>query len=354
MEQQAYPPDLLVHLSKYAPTRTVTPLENFVTEAFAYLLRACASVRDTFLANFCGVKSGAYECTISTQRSFPDGSRPDLFISAGEHRIYIENKVWSDLNQYDVEAGGTIDQIAKYVGAIPESELPVSQVKLITSRPVFGLAGCRREPLVFSPDRDHKRWADVYRMLREDVQPSSTITAFLVDSFCTLLEEHDMAPFEGVGKNLKDIAESYTDISAAARKLQGRLLGRFTSLLDEIFKASGISPGHHSSSAKDPSVAASFNHGRGRFWLVVYFGVERFLLLKLAVYRDSYKGLDPSEIEGLKQNSGYAIDEWKQLCKTLPLPEASGAEAAREQVRCGAEFLKAELAAWERLLASEH
>jgi hypothetical protein len=344
-------PNLLVRLSRYAPTSKATPLENFVTEAFAYLLRACRPVREAFLIRFCGLDVRFGECSVTTQELLPDGSRPDLCIQAGKERVHIENKVWSDLNQYESEAGETIDQIRKYVDAIPESELPTSRVKLITSRPVSGLVECRNGALVFSPARDHIRWARVYTMLTEVANSCTPVGAFLVGNFQALMEEYDMAPFEGVGRNLREIAESYGDVNEAARKLRKRLASEFTTLLDGIIEQSGLPRGRHSFG--DNYVGATVNVGKEGLWLGVYFTVSAFLKLHFLAFPRTYRKLAPDDLSRLRREGGYDIDKDRQLGRSIELPEAAGTAAADEQIRCGAEFLKAEVAVWQELLRRE-
>ena len=71
---------------------------------------------------------------------------------------------------------------------------------------------------------------------------------------------------------------------------------------------------------------------------------ESFLQLKLVAMADVCREIGADRLEKLKQEAGYAIDEWKQLCRILQLSDAPGHDAAREQARRGAGFVKAEVA----------
>jgi hypothetical protein len=52
VEQSESQPGFFIHLSKYAPTRVATPLENFVAKAFAYLLKCCPQARRALSTDF--------------------------------------------------------------------------------------------------------------------------------------------------------------------------------------------------------------------------------------------------------------------------------------------------------------
>lgn len=104
--------NLLVNLSQYAPRENISPTENFITEAFAWLLRNDPDVfqaliqllQDKFQENDSERKDEIIEslnlngeCRISTQENF-DGKFPDMVIESNQNMLVFEHKVWSNLH----------------------------------------------------------------------------------------------------------------------------------------------------------------------------------------------------------------------------------------------------------------
>lgn len=103
---------LLVNISKYAASDKNSPIENFITEAFAWLLRNDPSVREaiaTLLHNKAKEQSleiplvGNSE-RIDTQVNF-NGRYPDMCWESKDHsfRIIFENKIWSELHDSQLD-----------------------------------------------------------------------------------------------------------------------------------------------------------------------------------------------------------------------------------------------------------
>ncbi|TVL33703.1 PD-(D/E)XK nuclease family protein [Shewanella algae] len=103
---------LLVNVSKYAASHQNSPIENFITEAFAWLLKHDDAVRKVFsellaktTVNYAQEISNIFQSVdIETQVNF--GSKfPDLMWTSAEDDfcLIFEHKVWSELhpNQLD-------------------------------------------------------------------------------------------------------------------------------------------------------------------------------------------------------------------------------------------------------------
>lgn len=99
---------LLVNVSKYASSDKTSPTENFITEAFAWLLRNDSDVRGMLsrLLKSKGIgKAVPFEQLVEselldTQVNF-NGKYPDMLWSSldKEWTIIFEHKVWSELHQ---------------------------------------------------------------------------------------------------------------------------------------------------------------------------------------------------------------------------------------------------------------
>lgn len=103
---------LLVNVSKYASSHQTSPIENFITEAFAWLLKYDDEVRDsmdTLLKSKAELKNLAYQplCQsddIETQVNF-GGKYPDLLWNSTDNRfsVIFEHKIWSELHPQQLD-----------------------------------------------------------------------------------------------------------------------------------------------------------------------------------------------------------------------------------------------------------
>lgn len=106
--------NLFSNLSKYAASNTTSPLENFITEAFAWMLQNDSEALET-LINLLKNKLAKnsiqnfdldHEMKVSTQINF-DGVFPDMLIenvgSTNPWHIIFEHKVWSELSENQLQ-----------------------------------------------------------------------------------------------------------------------------------------------------------------------------------------------------------------------------------------------------------
>lgn len=102
--------NLFVSLSQYAPRENTTPTENFITEAFAWLLRNDSEVFQALIKLLQSKLTEdevleSFELTddmhISTQENF-GGKFPDMVIQNStaslKSTLVFEHKVWSNLH----------------------------------------------------------------------------------------------------------------------------------------------------------------------------------------------------------------------------------------------------------------
>ncbi|MFB2729321.1 PD-(D/E)XK nuclease family protein [Shewanella mangrovisoli] len=103
---------LLVNVSKYAASHQNSPIENFITEVFAWLLREDGAVR-TAIADYLQklgeekslpVKPLGDSKQISTQANF-NGKFPDMLWDNQDNDfcIIFEHKVWAELHENQLE-----------------------------------------------------------------------------------------------------------------------------------------------------------------------------------------------------------------------------------------------------------
>ena len=96
---------LLINLRKYRPRENTDPLENFMTEAFAWLLRRNTGFSMHWLESLNEQFDDGEKFMLptedvlwSTQENF-DGKYPDMVASWSQTRIIFEHKVWADLHE---------------------------------------------------------------------------------------------------------------------------------------------------------------------------------------------------------------------------------------------------------------
>lgn len=160
-----------------------------------------------------------------------------------------------------------------------------------------------------------------------------------------------MAPFEGIGGESKETAETHEDVANATTKLHRRLHGRFTTLLDGVLAEAGCEIVRHSSPVTAGTCAgATVKIGKHGAWVGIYFCVEQFLELAFKITPRVLRKPDKDALERLVREHGYALDQWKQQCRTLRLPEASGEQEGRQQIAKGAGFVREQVEIWRPVL----
>ncbi len=135
--------NLYSRLFAYRQRENNTPLENFLTELFAYCLDTDKKFRDAFLKSC--LKISAYaEYEVSTQNDYEKMGRPDIELELDKYYILIENKVDSaegldQLNRYSSilrqYKGDNKEKIVVFLTKLYEQkQLKDKSIKLIAVR----------------------------------------------------------------------------------------------------------------------------------------------------------------------------------------------------------------------------
>ncbi len=161
---------LLESLRKYRPRQSKDPLENFITEAFGWILSNHKNFSAFFLEEISSrlqVKGLDYSnCEWNTQYNF-DGVYPDMVCISNDIAIIFENKTWSDLHK---------DQIKNYRDYAAK-HFKENKVVLITATKYqhaqeYDLALC---------------WSDIYELISKWSNKNNDIP-FIFDDFLKLLK----------------------------------------------------------------------------------------------------------------------------------------------------------------------
>jgi hypothetical protein len=169
---------LFQRLRKRAPTPNRDPLEDFVTESFAWVLEANPELGQEIVRSLTGtsVPAGA-TITWRTQVHLPGTGYVDLVaIVEGGPVLVFEHKVWSNLSP---------NQIGKYRDAMRERHGDRVRTVLVTARRSQWEQGADVNRL----------WSEVYREVETWAAENR---GQLVDDFLALLRSEGLAPAEPV------------------------------------------------------------------------------------------------------------------------------------------------------------
>ncbi|WP_315324557.1 hypothetical protein [Treponema socranskii] len=182
--------DLFSRLFKYKENASNSPLENYLTEQFAYILEYLVEqkseiIGDLFKLFDIPVKNkNLLKIHIKTQwgtwvKRYNHFARPDIKIIVDKSVYFIEAKVESDLNQYE-----DFDQIQLYE-AIDVSPLKNKGVRILTKYQI-----CTKDKIYLFFTKKHKIfWRQIYELISK----SEFKDNILIKNFLHFLEENDMA-----------------------------------------------------------------------------------------------------------------------------------------------------------------
>lgn len=176
---------LLVNLRKYRPRENTDPLENFITEAFAWLLRSSDEVMKAVweLMNdhlTTPVPVPLDDVSISTQENF-NGKFPDMVLSWQGWLLVFEHKTWSELH---------INQLSNY-RSFADNNSDNYRIVLITAK---------RSQHRQSPDAA-LCWEQVFNKLDKikDSVSGDKIT-WAIQDFLKLLKSEGLGPSTPINK----------------------------------------------------------------------------------------------------------------------------------------------------------
>lgn len=163
--------NLLVALSKYRPREGHTPLENFITESFAWILRNNREFASEFLRKLCKQGDSTEIKLIDTQVCL-SGTYPDMVVQTQAGAFLFEHKTFTPLSA---------KQLGKYREFGNQKYGPVRIVLITGSK-----AQHEQNPDIALT------WLDVYQFVM-DAATRLQRSTFLID-FADLLKEHGLGP----------------------------------------------------------------------------------------------------------------------------------------------------------------
>lgn len=198
---------LLESVRKYRPREGKDPLENFITEAFAWILGNHSEFSEYFLDKILIELSipdfgmSGNNCEWLTQTSF-DGFFPDMVCISNGRAIVFENKVWAKLhtnqiNNYKTYAERTFDE--SRVVLITASKSQHSQSA--------DLALC---------------WSDIHRWM-SNWKGMKSDNSFVLHDFVSLLESEGLGPPAPISHEAILSYYSSVNLKSNLRSLIGRV-----------------------------------------------------------------------------------------------------------------------------------
>lgn len=208
---------LLVSLRSYHPRPDRDPLEDFITEAFAWTLRTHPSVESSFLewiddkADVQVPNDDRVDWTWTTQKSL-DGGIADMVVSGGGRTYIFEHKVW------DRAEAKQIDNYRKSIDAEEIVTVLITAAKWKYERP--------EDDSIPDPDV-HTTWASVsqtFSRLEDGVENPTRIQDFiaLLDHEGLgpreILEEPQLRAFNSHQKTLSGLSKLIKELKKQPRK----------------------------------------------------------------------------------------------------------------------------------------
>lgn len=170
---------LLVNLRKYRPRENTDPLENFITEAFAWLLKSSEEVQRAIFNHINGLLESPVSLSfgdiqISTQENF-NGKFPDMVVSWPDCSWVFEHKVWTGLHK---------NQLKNYRSYIAENSNDYRIILITAKRYQFGQ----------NPDAA-LCWEDIFKKLFDlEKYTSDERLAWALADFLALLKSEGLGP----------------------------------------------------------------------------------------------------------------------------------------------------------------
>ncbi len=188
-----------MRLNVFSALAAYAPSENYLTEAFVFVLRFLLehepSLGVPILGRLCGLEDCFEGCepgsiAISTQVSVEAG-RPDIEIRVGDHTlVYAEVKQDAPLGQ---------NQLEYYLSRLRASLVENTQLMLLSRSRITAL-----ETSLAQSDYHHVCWYHVYEWLSA-TEPEGPVSAYLIESFLALLEERKMSMKEVSWEYIKGV-----------------------------------------------------------------------------------------------------------------------------------------------------
>ena len=181
MQRKEKMPGLFDALGRYSPGDGNDPLENFITEGFAWLLNKYPEFSEFFLRHLekklrkkaRQLNVNKYDCEWSTQVNF-NGKRPDMVYRWENKAIVFEHKTWNRLDEYQI----------KNYRDYAECNFDESRIVLITAT--------RQQ---HEQDPDHALcWSDIYKLISDWEQETNGNIPFLLKDFQKFLKNRDLGP----------------------------------------------------------------------------------------------------------------------------------------------------------------
>ena len=178
--------NLLTSLRKYRPRENQDPLENFVTEAFAWLLKNNKKFSGFFLRKilmrlptYSGLNlQVGLDCKWATQMNF-GGIFPDMVAELNDGTLLVfEHKVWAQLHP------GQLDGYKQF----SSTNYSASYLILITAS---------ESQHIQEPDLA-LCWKDIHLWIREWIQSEEEKPEFIFQDFLNLLREEGLGPIAPV------------------------------------------------------------------------------------------------------------------------------------------------------------
>jgi hypothetical protein len=199
--------DLFSWLCKYKPGASKTPMEDFFTQAFAWLLSRNPSLCAQVVQDVFGL-AVASDARIETQRTIA-GSRIDMQVSDQRTLLFVESKLESSVATYGEDATGASNQIALY------QELLQKELRGRSGRVVLVT---QYASTAHGFEENARQWRHVYDSLKEHQSSCTPTWMPLLDELLHFMENLGMA-FTGLTLSDADVASRIVRVYSGVTQL---------------------------------------------------------------------------------------------------------------------------------------
>ena len=224
--------NLFTCLFKYRETLDKTPLEDYFTEALAYLLRKDEDLAKHYLAFLLPDLMGSHECPISpidicTQYVVEKGHRIDMaifwFYENNPYSLFVEHKIESFPWEQESSEGIKETQIDAYCKYQELKNMDSEKRNFVSLFSKVLVKGHSKDQKRFACYLGNYTWSDLVSLLVKDI--SSEGIALLRNELANFMRRNDMAGFENFRLSELSSIKPYKDYKEKRNSLILHIIG---------------------------------------------------------------------------------------------------------------------------------
>ncbi len=225
--------NLFINIQKYSPGEGPNPKENFLTEAFAHLLRRVPGVLASVFAPLL-LEFDLEDAVIRTQKRYSLGQIDLEMELKDSRRILIENKLEADIHWALDESGENVPQLDNYLTIADTS----NGLVLLVSRDDIPLEDkVLHHPRFLGQLPWFEIWKNLSRFLETHLRSvdETHVQRYLLTQFLEFMESENMDPLKAITEKDRLMLEEYWEFRRNLRKFLDRIKSSISERFDIEF-----------------------------------------------------------------------------------------------------------------------